>query len=398
VPTIDLKLFVVPKYADEALAALSYEEESFSCLLSLTESPDSVTKVAAISALGKLTAPARDVKDPQVFKASSHRDRIVTHKAFIVMLEACKSPEVDISKAACAAVQSIVPDMQQFLQILPLLMRTSNEGDTVLSSWAAYTFFRLLYTKHRPFYDETAFEPAPVWTCTQLQCNSQTFPYGEYAKSPEAKNATHVEARFPLAMNVNVKFHPKSAINFHQKLDRDAILLYDSKERTNAIQKFDQKSLADAVSLGSVFELENTTALYMSFLCELPEVRAAPAPGAPESNPPEGVSFDGVGFAAEICAEYPFFETLEETATPYSTSDAKGSRKDPCLISFEYALRIQIVFEDGCNTAAEDKLVFYRDAHCKEEEKVFFGPTENWEDFTYEGNHLVRRRTCFRRR
>ena len=99
----------------------------------------------------------------------------------------------------------------------------------------------------------------------------------------------------------------------------------------------------------------------------------------------QGSAFNGAGFAVTVCAEYPAFEEVVST----STETALEPNQLQC-ISFQYATKIQIKFDEGSSCASEDRLVFYRDAECEEEEKSFSGMAEQWEDFVYEGSALVR--------
>src|SRR5690606_29332216 len=102
----------------------------------------------------------------------------------------------------------MVPDMQQFLQVLPKVFYATDEHDTVTSAWAAYTMFHLLHAKHRPLLDESVADPAGVLLNTQVLATTMAFPFGQYARDPHCEDV--LEVHFPLAMNINMKFDPRS--------------------------------------------------------------------------------------------------------------------------------------------------------------------------------------------
>jgi hypothetical protein len=133
-----LKLFVAAKYQDDP-PMMSYHESAYQELVAMLDSPDVITRRAACSALGKLGVPVKTESDG--YKRRSYRDRIVRGRGLLGLLAASKSSIPEVSQAASTALNKMIPDMKEFLIILPRIM-DSAANHSALSSFAAFTFFR----------------------------------------------------------------------------------------------------------------------------------------------------------------------------------------------------------------------------------------------------------------
>ena len=163
------------------------------------------------------------------------------------------------------------------------------------------------------------------------------------------------------------------------------VYVLSTEENTTQQMKFDATALAAAANRGEVFDVDDSAGLHFNFLYQPhAESGAAETKGGEESDV-QGSAFNGAGFAVTVCAEYPAFEEVVST----STTEPMLEPNQLQYISFQYASKIQVKFSEDSSCAAEDRLVFYRDAECEEEEKSFSGMAQQWEDFVYEGSALV---------
>lgn len=325
-----LKLHVLAKYGTDDGAMIGYHEAAFRMLLSLTSSEDPVTQRAACSALGKLARPA---KEGEVWKKSAYRDRIVSGDGLLALLQASRSEVGDICRSASEALIRLVPDMNTLLSLLPKVLSSDERNENpLLSSWVAFTFFRLLAHRHRG---------SPISRVVKLPLGDNV-PREPYFHALNGRGVTQ-DVRFPGACRLSIRMLPGSELNDGDGRE-DSLGLYRDQERSQQVAVLRAKQM----ELRDTYEAANSEALFLQFTCAS---GGGVATKGKKSNVAPGVvlgNTSALGYVCEVVADYPQAEVACGVPRPYSPSDPLELRQ-AVKISFDYAEKIHIAFTpDSC--------------------------------------------------
>jgi hypothetical protein len=375
-----VKLSVLAKYSSEEMEGtlLSYHEAAFRTILRLINSDDALTKRAACSALGKL---GRSTKEGHLWKKSVYRDRIVRGPGLIALLQATKSDVPEVARFAADAMRRMVRDISVFQQILPAIAADEqNLENPMISSWLAYTFFRLLCHRHRASpISRTVLTPQGGSARVRKPYAHLDLP-GNIA-APGGGRCIMQEVRFPDASRLSIRMLPGSSMNKPSPdWPGDSLGIFRDRERRSEVAVLRAPQMLSQ----EVYEIANTDTAFLQFTYKpagdmvAPMTQAKQAPGMSSNAPPRGSDgYAALGYVCEVLAEYPYAEYTISTASPYTKADTFGVPA-PLRIYFENAEQLEVSFKHGSSTSWDDELIIYRDKDGVEIDRTFCGPADQW--------------------
>ena len=379
-----LKLYLIPNSNGNDL---SYEDDAFKLLVSLvTDSTDSQTKETAISALSKL---CQAIEENGIPKPSVFRDKVAKSPAIVSIIEAMKSSDKSLARTASRAIKRMIPSMQHFLDFLRILYDSQdNRNEAVISSFVAFNFHRLLYSKFRPLFSRTN---APVPVSTKIHCTDALgFPYGRYAAG---NPCTAFESVFAGAMSLCLKFHNKSRLNESRPgAEGDTVNIYSSrsKQPESLVYKLTKADIQEAVVKDQCLVFDYADAIFIDFVINGSSGNNNEKTSKGNSQSDGGGfsggdrDLDAPGFAAVLVAEYPQIEAcIEIGGSSYSSEHNVGNNVTPELIQFDLASSIEVVFSNSCSTQEADMLIFYKDNQKKSNgvfavDRFYSGSSDKW--------------------
>jgi hypothetical protein len=182
------------------------------------------------------------------------------------------------------------------------------------------------------------------------------------------------EIRFPGASGLSIRMLPGSQLNPPPKANTegDKLIIYKDSDRQQMASEFGH----DKMGSTEIHSIPGVDAIWFAFNW------------SDAASGDSKVPNSALGYFAEVVAEYPFSEVIVSSEQPYTAEDDLGLEEPMCL-SFDYAQKIDIQFKMPSSTAWDDELIFYRDAECKDIDRSFSGPIDQFSvPYTYQGSAL----------
>jgi hypothetical protein len=340
-----LVIYVAPRIDSSVVDALSYENDSFLALLQLMKSPDVPTKVASISALGKL---ASYLTDTGIISKSStgYRNRVINDNSiFDIISSTADSTSSVVAAAACRALSRILPNMDSLIQLITRSYHSPSMGggDEEISldtmSFFAAWLYRLVYSRHRPFLNPKNYEPV-VLTTQERSNNEEGYPFEAYANSSH-HSSLELTTKFDHSIRMSMAFHPMSKINSATEEIKDVLIIHPSGTRIH------QSDIAEAIENEKTFHFDRTESLVLDFHDEVsrhPQVIQESDRSAP-------------GFSVIIVGEYPNFEEIVYLSSLLKETTGGGNGYQ----FFYMANEIDIIIPPSFHLPQGDILRFYQE-------------------------------------
>lgn len=321
-----LIVYVAPRLDSSLVDGLSYENDSFFALIRLMKSSDMLTKVASISALGKL---ASNMTDSGLISraATGYRNRLINDNSISEIIASTgDSKSGVVSASAWRALSRILPNMDSLIQLITRVFNVEGEEHipTVTMTFFAAWFYRLVYSRHRPLLSPIDYQPV-VLTTVERTNNEDGFPYDSYQSSHQST------AKFDNAFRLSMSFHPLSRINSLNEEIQDVLLIQPSGTRIH------QVDISAAIEDEKLFHFDNTDSIVLDFREEM-------------SHHPQGL-LNSPGYSATIVGEYPNFEEI------INLSCVGEMEKH----FFYMADEIEIIFPESFYLSLGDSLGFYQE-------------------------------------
>lgn len=340
-----LRLYVLAKYGTDDGSVLGYHEAAFRTILALAQqSEDAATQRAACSALGKLARPSRE---GEVWKKSAYRDRVVSGEGLLTLLNASRSELPDLSRCAAEALRKLVPDMATLLSLLPKVLGDEERVENpLISSWVAYTFFRLVAHRHRA---------SPIARVVKTPTGESSVSRMPYAAALGGKPVNQ-DVRFPGACRLSIRMLPGSELNEGSDTSGDTLSIYKDAERQEEVVML----RGGQVESRETYEAADTEAVYLHFTYSSSggggqgggQLKLGGGKKGNQAAAPTVATGGGsaLGYVCEVVADYPQAEVVFGVPRPYSAQDGMDAGQPPLRIAFEYAEKIHVSFANNCST------------------------------------------------